>query len=260
MTSLKKLLRKKDVVIGATTMEWLRPSLVKLYKQAGFDFIYLEYEHCLMNPTVFNDFVVSANDNGLPVVAKTPDLLRHIIAKILETGISGIQLPRTNSKLDIAKLISFSKYPPQGTRAGVTGMASTNYAHVPAVQHMKELNDELAIIAHVETAEGLQNIEAIVAQPGIDICYVGTFDLAIELGVPGEMNSPVVLKALDRICAACKKHDVVVGANGSHPETIRLLRKKGIRFFEGPSELDFVRRAAKQFMQDASYRRQRRDR
>ena len=253
MTSLKQLLRSKDVVLGASTYEWLRPALVKIYKQAGFDFIYLEYEHCLMNPTAFSDFVVSANDNDMPVVAKTPDLLRHIIAKILETGLSGIQLPRTNTAQDIAKFINFSKYPPLGTRAGVTGMASTNYALVSAVEHMKKLNEELAIIAHVETAEGLENIESIMAEPGIDICYVGTFDLAAELGVPGEMNSPVVLKALDRICAACNKNNVVVGTNGTHPETVRMLRQKGIRIFYGPSELDFVRRAASHYIREASH-------
>jgi 2-keto-3-deoxy-L-rhamnonate aldolase RhmA len=74
MTSLKQLLRDKDVVVGATAMEFLRPALVKLYKHAGFDFIYLEYEHALMDPSAFNDFVISAQDNHLAVVAKTPDL------------------------------------------------------------------------------------------------------------------------------------------------------------------------------------------
>jgi 2-keto-3-deoxy-L-rhamnonate aldolase RhmA len=76
-------------------------------------------------------------------------------------------------------------------------MASTDYKYVPAVEHMKRLNDELAIVVHVETREGLQNIEEIVSYPGVDICYVGTFDLAIELGTPGDMNSPAVLQGLE---------------------------------------------------------------
>ena len=67
---------------------------------------------------------------------------------------SGIQLPRTNSAADVARLVDFSKYRPAGTRAGVTGIASTDYAYVPAVEHIKRLNEELAIVVHVETREG----------------------------------------------------------------------------------------------------------
>jgi len=246
--SLKQLLREKDTVIAATVMEFLRPSFVKLCKYAGFDLVYLEYEHALMNPAAFNDFVVSARDNGLPVVAKTPDLIRHLLGKILESGVAGIQLPRTNTAADIAKLVDFCKYPPTGTRAGVSGMASTDYLHVPAEEHLRRLNDELCIVAHIETREGLKNIDEIVSNPHVDICYVGTFDLAIDLGTPGDMNSPVVLEAMDRICEACLRHGVVPGANGSDPETIRALRAKGVRFFEGPSDLDMIDRYGRDFM------------
>ncbi|MGH9611735.1 MAG: HpcH/HpaI aldolase family protein [Bryobacteraceae bacterium] len=245
---MKQLLREKDTVIAATVMEFLRPSFVKLCKYAGFDLVYLEYEHALMNPAAFNDFVVSARDNGLPVVAKTPDLIRHLLGKILESGVAGIQLPRTNTAADIAKLVDFCKYPPTGTRAGVSGMASTDYLHVPAEEHLRRLNDELCIVAHIETREGLKNIDEIVSNPHVDICYVGTFDLAIDLGTPGDMNSPVVLEAMDRICEACLRYGVVPGANGSDPETIRALRAKGVRFFEGPSDLDMIDRYGRDFM------------
>lgn len=248
VTSLKQLLREKDVIIAATVMEFLRPALIKLYKHAGFDLVYLEYEHALMNPAAFNDFVVSARDNGLPVAAKTPDLVRHILGKMLESGVSGIQLPRTNCADDIAKLVDYCKYPPIGSRAGVSGMASTDYLHVPAAEHIKRLNEELCIIAHVETREGLKNIEEIVSNPHVDICYVGTFDLAIDLGTPGDMNSAVVLKAMDRICEVCQHHGVVVGANGSDAATIRTLRTKGVRYFEGPTELDMIDRNSREFM------------
>ena len=154
MVTLKRLLKEKDLLVGATVMEYMRPALVKLYKQGGFDFVYIEYEHGLMDPSTLNDFVICARDNGLPVVMKTPDLYRHLIAKILETGISAIQLPRTESASDVTRFIELSKYPPEGTRAGVTGMASADYVPLPAIEHMKKLNEELAIIAHARRARG----------------------------------------------------------------------------------------------------------
>ncbi len=249
MVTLKRLLKERDLLVGATVMEYMRPALVKLYKQGGFDFVYVEYEHGLMDPANLNDFVICARDNGLPVVMKTPDLYRHLIGKILEAGISGIQLPRTESASDVTRFIELSKYPPEGTRAGVTGMASADYVPLHALDHMKKLNEELAIIAHVETRAGLENIEEIVACPGVDVCYVGTFDLSIELGTPGELNSPVVIHAMERICNACQESEVVVGSNGLDPETIVELRRLGVRFFEGPSEISLLRDGIRSFTQ-----------
>ena len=248
MVSLRELLEEKSYVIGMTASEWLRPSLVKLARQAGFNFIYIEYEHIFIDPVTFTDFVISARDNGMPVVAKTPELYRHLILKILEAGVSGIQLPRTNTAADVAQLVNFSRYPPEGTRAGSTGMASSDYVHLEAAEHMSLANAELCVVGHVETKEGLDNIEQIAAQPGLDVCYAGTFDLAIELGTVGDMNSPRVLEAMDRICAACQQHQVIIGANGSTPQMVHDLVKKGVRFFEGPSELDLFREGATSFL------------
>ncbi len=247
MVSLKKLLEEESYVIGLTASEWLRPSLVKLAQQTGFDFIYIEYEHIFIDPATFTDFVISARDNGLPVVAKTPELYRHLILKILEAGVTGIQLPRTNTATDVADLVNYCRYPPEGTRAGSTGMASTDYVHLEAAEHMRLANAELCVVGHVETKEGLQNIDQIAAQPGLDVCYVGTFDLAIELETVGDMSSPRVMEAMDRICAACQQHEVIIGANGSTPKMVNDLLKKGVHFFEGPTELDLFREGASSF-------------
>ena len=90
---LKHRLRNSDVLVGGMVAEHLRPSLVKLYVQAGFDFMYIEYEHGFFEMTTFADSVLCARDNNLPVIAKTPQLERAEVAKLLECGVVGIQLP-----------------------------------------------------------------------------------------------------------------------------------------------------------------------
>ena len=114
---LKSRLASGQVLVGAMLTEYARPSLIKLYKHAGFDFVYIEYEHVFFGPAELADAVLCARDNGIPVISKTPQLERQEVAKLLECGVAGIQLPRTESREDVETLRSYIKFPPEGTSA-----------------------------------------------------------------------------------------------------------------------------------------------
>src|SRR5438132_7668804 len=118
---LKARLRTGPPLVGGILTEYARPSLVKLYRQAGFDFLYVEYEHIFFGPAALADTVLCARDNGLPVIAKTPQLERAEVAKLLECGVVGIQLPRTESREQLETLRSYIKFAPIGTRAIAPG-------------------------------------------------------------------------------------------------------------------------------------------
>ena len=124
---LKRRLQNGDVLVGGMVAEHLRPSLVKLYVQAGFDFMYIEYEHGFFEMTTFADSVLCARDNNLPVIAKTPQLERAEVAKLLECGVVGIQLPRTETRAEVETLRSYLKFPPAGTRAVAPGYGNSSY-------------------------------------------------------------------------------------------------------------------------------------
>ena len=78
---MKSRMAQGEVLVGGMITEYVRPSLVKLYKHAGFDFVYIEYEHTFFGPAELADTVLCARDNGLPVVAKTPQLERAEVAQ-----------------------------------------------------------------------------------------------------------------------------------------------------------------------------------
>ena len=90
---LKARLAAGEVLVCAMAAEYVRPSLMKLYAHAGIDFVFFEYEHTYFSPTALADTVLAARDNGLPPIAKTPQLERQEVAKLLECGVVGIQPP-----------------------------------------------------------------------------------------------------------------------------------------------------------------------
>ncbi len=95
---LKSGLANKTLMLGAMINEYARPSLAKIYKEAGYDFLFIDYEHLFFDFESLYDTVLAARAYGLPPIAKTPQLERAEVAKLLDSGVVGIQLPRTESK------------------------------------------------------------------------------------------------------------------------------------------------------------------
>jgi 4-hydroxy-2-oxoheptanedioate aldolase len=246
---LKRRLKSGEVLIGGILTEYARPSLVKLYVHAGFDFMYIEYEHGCFPPTALADTVLCARDNGLPVIAKTPQLERAEVAKLLECGIVGIQLPRTESRADVETLRSFLKYPPNGTRAIAPGYGSSGYVQ-PAdwTTWMHEQDEETSLVVHIETRRGYEHAEEIISTPGVDMVYVGPGDFSIEMGRPGQYEHPDVAGPMQKILELCKRYHIPFGTTAAGPAAARQWMKQGALFFETADEFTFILEGARRLI------------
>ncbi len=248
---LKARLKAGDVLIGAMAAEYIRPSLMKLYAHAGFDFVYIEYEHGFLDPATLADTVLAARNNGLPPVAKTPQLERAEVAKLLESGVVGIQLPRTESREQVETLLSYIKFPPAGTRAAASGYGNSDYVQPDDMKAWMEDQDaETALVVHIETELGYRSAEEIVSTPGVDMVYVGPGDFSIEMGHPGDYDHPEVVQPMQDILGLCQKYGVAWGTTASSPEAAGGWISKGAQFFETLDELAFIHSGASKLVDD----------
>lgn len=246
---LKQLLRSGRVLVGGIVSEYLRPSIFKLYQQAGFDFAFIEYEHAWFEPTMFGASVMAARDAGLPLIAKTPQLDRAEIAKLLESGITGIQLPRTESRSDVETLRSYLKFAPLGTRAIATGYGSSDYRQPPNLREwMDQQNEETVLVVHLETKAGYEHAEEIISTPGVDMVYLGPGDFSIAMGHPGEYEHPDVSGPMEEILAICQQYGVPFGTTAANIEGAQRWMAKGARFFETRDELSLILEGAAQLV------------
>ena len=242
---LKSRLAAREVLVGGMVLEYTRPSLMKLYQQAGYDFVYIEYEHAYFDMVAFSDTVVAARDNGLPVVAKTPQLERQEVAKLLECGVVGMQLPRTETREEIETLIDYIKLYPKGSRASATGYGSSDYIKPTDRQGWIAGQDaETTLVVHIETRTGYANAEEIVSTPGVDMVYCGPGDTSLEFDHPGEWDHPDVLGPMERVLDLCLQHGVPFGTSVKGHESAARWIGKGALFFEEASEMDLIRNGA----------------
>ena len=251
MKTLKQRLQDGEIVFGATVLEHLRPSVVKAFANAGFDFIFVENEHAWFDGSQLADFVLCARDNGLTIVAKIPQLERAETARLLEMGAMGIQLPRTETRQQLEHLHDFIKFPPVGSRASATGFGNTFYGKVPDKRAWYcEANDETMVVAHIETRAGAEDIDDILAAEGTDICFVGISDLSLSYGMPGQYDDPQFRSVVQRIFDATARHNVIRGIVGLNEESVRYWIDQGAQFFECTSEMDLIRSGAAQTIEE----------
>ena len=248
---LKSRLSDGDILVAGTITEYVRPSLVKLYKNAGFDFIYIEYEHGFLNPSNLADTILSARDNGLPVVSKTPQLERQEVSKLLEAGVSGIQLPRTETREQVEELLGYIKFPPKGTRAMAPGYGNSDYVQTSDLaEWMVEQDAESTLVVHIETRLGYENAESIISTPGVDMVYCGPGDFSIEMGRPGEFDHPDVVGPMEEIKDIALKYKLPFGTTASGGDGAKQWINKGAQFFLAVDELDFIRESASRYVSD----------
>jgi 2-keto-3-deoxy-L-rhamnonate aldolase RhmA len=247
MNSLKSMLKEGRVVVGMTTQHVTSPWLSRIWKNSGADFVYVEYEHSFMNEADLAGFVLSCRMNGIPVVAKVPECSRTHVAKLLECGVIGIQLPWTESREQIDRLVSYVKFPPVGIRAAAPGMGNCDYNLQTSGRELIETgNRETVVLAHVETRGGIENLDAILGNPQVDVLFLGMYDLSVSYGQPGDFRHPDVAAAVETAIAAAKRNGKTAGMYVPDARAAEPWVAKGMRFFETASEVDLIDGGAKQ--------------
>jgi 2-keto-3-deoxy-L-rhamnonate aldolase RhmA len=122
-----------------------------------------------------------------------------------------------------------ARYPPEGRRGAAFGVAHDDYAAGDLVETMKTANAEVLLIGQIETAVGLENVDAIAAVPGLDVLWVGLFDLTNFLGIPGQLGHPRVDEAIKKTIEAANKHGKSAGVLVASVEEGRQRLAQGFR-------------------------------
>jgi 4-hydroxy-2-oxoheptanedioate aldolase len=133
------------------------------------------------------------------------------IMRALDAGAYGVICPMINDAAECAAFVQACRYPPHGFRSS----GPTRAIVYGGPDYHEKANSEMLAIAMIETAQGLANVEAIVATPGLDGVYIGPSDLSLSMGGPPGQDSdaPSLMAAFDRILAACKAAGVRIGVH-----------------------------------------------
>jgi 4-hydroxy-2-oxoheptanedioate aldolase len=184
----------------------------QLMSKTGFDWLTVETEH---TPFTFElaaqSFAIIAASGCVPL-ARVPWNTGENIKRVLDTGAWGIVVPMVNSRAEAEAVVRAARYRPLGERSIGGQLHALNF-DTDAATYYAKANEQILVVVMAEHAEAVENIDAILAVPGIDAVFVGPNDLHASLGLPPTFDSdhPQFTSALKKILASAKAHGVAAG-------------------------------------------------
>lgn len=207
---MKNKLKNGEIVTGCF-LGFYSNEVVEMLGHAGFDYVVIDNEHGAYSWEQVENLVRSAElTNITPVVRVAYD--PSDVQKALDRGAMGIHMPMVNNKEDAETLVRRAKFPPMGQRGTAYSVRSSKYGYDKGQDYLQSSNEEIFLAVHIETPQAVENIEEIIAVPGIDLCFVGPTDLSVTMGYAKEgPNHPEVQKAMNDVLRKCRDKGMPVG-------------------------------------------------
>jgi 2-dehydro-3-deoxyglucarate aldolase/4-hydroxy-2-oxoheptanedioate aldolase len=229
INQVKKTLRDGGLSIGTMVFEFNTTGIGRLAAASGAEFVLFDMEHTGWSvETIRMLLATSVSANTVPLV-RIPATDYQFVARVLDMGAMGIMVPMVQDAEQARNLVNFAKYPPVGHRGGAFGISHDNYEDGPAVDKMTSANDEILLIAQIETVSGLENVEQIAAVDGIDVLWIGQTDLSNSMGIPAQFEHPDFQAAVDRIVSVARAAGKAAGYMGMSLDECENLYQKGFR-------------------------------
>lgn len=208
---LKQRLQQGAVLHGI----WLGfadPYAAEIAATADFDWLLIDGEHAPNDIRSISAQLAAIGAHGPAPVVRLRDDDPAAIKQALDIGAQNLLIPMVNSADQALRAYRATRYPPEGVRGVGSSLArASRFSAIP--DYLTTANDQICLILQIESAEGLANLDAILAVDGVDALFIGPSDLAADMGYLGQPNHPAVkaavLDALARIRAAGKSAGVL---------------------------------------------------
>jgi 2-keto-3-deoxy-L-rhamnonate aldolase RhmA len=240
VNTVKQALKEGRVQLGCSCFQLRSPDAVRALAAAGLDWVFFDAEHGAFDLETLQDLMRVAVTAGLCPIVRVADLQYALIARALDCGAQGVLLPRVESPELLEKAVSWTRFPPLGTRGFGLGPPQLDYEAVSMSDAIAHVNANVLVVLQIETRTALDRIDELLAVPHIDAVLIGPGDLSVSLGVPGQFDHPQFVSAVETIRDHCDRAGI---APGMHMRSLDLAKRwngRGLRLFSCNSDLGFL--------------------
>jgi 4-hydroxy-2-oxoheptanedioate aldolase len=208
---LKQALRQQRVLVGMS-LATPAPALVEVLGRAGYDYVFIDYEHSSLRVDQLPSLVRAAELTGLASLVRVSANDPTPIRRVLEDGADGVIIPHVNSRDDAQRAVRAAKFPPDGIRGVGTLVRANTYGfpELTLAEYTRRSNDGVAVIVLIEEEAAVTHIDEIVAVEGVDVILLGPADLSTSLGLPGQYRHPRVVTSIAEVMAAAQRRGTPV--------------------------------------------------
>ncbi|GAB4142324.1 MAG: aldolase/citrate lyase family protein [Planctomycetaceae bacterium] len=241
MRTIKERLENDELVLTMGVGRVMHQNLLQMVGiQGGFHSLWFDHEHVGFSMSELETGTLAARSLGLDCFVRIAPTDYALVTKCLEAGGGGVMAAQIFSADQAEEFVQWAKFHPRGRRGLNTGGWDARYASMSIDEFCEKSNRESFVAIQIETAQSVDEVDAIAAIDGVDLLFVGPSDLSQSLGVTGDFMNPKCLEAIDKVSAACKNHGKHWGAVCANPEHGAMMIEKGCKMLSPTSDVKVV--------------------
>lgn len=249
MNIFKEKVSRGEIVYGQMVLELFTPGIGAMLAAAGMEFVIYDMEHGRCEISLAAEMIASCRGSNIVPMVRVPDLNLNPISRVLDLGARGVMVPRVETRAQAEDIVAQLKYAPEGRRGVALGIAHDLYQAGNA-SFFAKANQDTAVILILETVKAFENLDEILSVPGIDVGWMGHYDLTVSMGIPAQFDHPRFLGAMDALVAACRRHGIAPGFLPPTPESAAHWIRKGFRAISLGSDIGVFLAGVRGFHQD----------
>ena len=249
MTHIRNIARERleagELAIGMGVRQARSVDIGKIMKTCGYDWLFIDMEHGSMSVDDTVQISIAAADAGITPIVRVPGFQHFHATRVLDGGALGVVFPHVDTAEIANELANFCRYPPRGHRSVVGALPQIDFRSLPVSEAAQAINNAVLVVVMLESPEAIERVEEIAAVDGVDVLLVGTGDLCMEMGIPGQVDSPKVVQAYEKLIAACHRNGKYPGLGGVYkPELMESYIGMGMRFILSSNDLAMMMAAS----------------
>ena len=227
---LKRVLAEGGIPVGHMIWEFATRGMAKVLEAAGADFVVIDMEHTAFDAERVADMIAWLKATDIAPFVRVPQRLYHFLARTMDAGALGVMVANVEDADQARSVVDAVKFAPLGGRGVGLGGAHNDYLNPNPAEYFKRSNENTTVICQIESVKGVDHVEAIAAVPGVDVVWIGHFDLTQSMGIPGQFDDPRFAAALARVVAAANKHGKLAAIQPGSLDQARAWVKHGFHF------------------------------
>jgi len=244
--SLRQRLAAGEHAFGTMAFEFFTPGLIPVLRAAGCEWVVLDIEHRRAGIDTIKQQIAYARGLDIAVWVRVPEKSYAAVATVLDAGARGIMVPMLETVEQAQHLVRWARYRPEGERGCAFGIAHDGYGATDPATTMRAANDEIVLIGLIETVQAIERCEEIMAVPGLDVGWLGHYDLTNAMGITAQFDDPAFLANVERLAKACAAAGKTAATLDADPAFLRAQMARGYRVLGYATDVVAMRSAYQQ--------------
>ena len=224
---LRRRLAAGGTVLGTMLFEFNTLGVPRIVAGAGADFVLIDLEHTGWGVEGVRPLLAAARAEPVVPIVRVHAAARDLISAALDAGAAGVMVAMVDDAHGAEAVVRAARFAPNGSRG--FGLVYPDQVADGVGQAIEAADTETVVILQIETLSGVEHVEEIAVTPGVDVLWVGQFDLSLSLGIPGALDHPRLRAAEERVVAACADAGIAAGILAGDVQGARSMLDRGFR-------------------------------